>query len=58
MHVCVTFHLRIWSYFRVLYECASFFFDWDVQLYIDGELIGGLDVCLEMHEGGELAELA
>ena len=23
------------------------------QLYINGELVGGLDVCLEMHEEGE-----
>jgi len=27
------------------------------QLYIDGELIGGLDVMVAMHEEGELAEL-
>lgn len=27
------------------------------QLYIDGELVGGLDVIKEMHEEGELAEL-
>jgi Grx4 family monothiol glutaredoxin len=27
------------------------------QLYVDGELLGGLDVCKEMHEEGELAEL-
>lgn len=28
------------------------------QLYVEGELIGGLDVCLEMHGEGELADLA
>lgn len=28
------------------------------QLYVDGELVGGLDVCLEMHQEGELADLA
>lgn len=27
------------------------------QLYHDGKLIGGLDVCKELHENGELAEL-
>jgi len=27
------------------------------SFYVDGELIGGLDVCKEMHEEGELADL-
>jgi monothiol glutaredoxin len=27
------------------------------QLYIDGELIGGVDIMMEMHESGELSEL-
>ena len=27
------------------------------QLYVDGELVGGLDIVKEMQESGELAEL-
>jgi len=33
--------------------------DWPTypQLYIDGELVGGLDIVQEMKEGGDLADL-
>jgi monothiol glutaredoxin len=27
------------------------------QLYIKGELVGGCDICVELHESGELAEM-
>jgi Grx4 family monothiol glutaredoxin len=35
------------------------FSDWPTypQLYIDGELIGGLDICKELAESGELSTL-
>ena len=26
------------------------------QLYVDGALVGGIDICLELHEAGELEE--
>lgn len=26
------------------------------QVYVDGELIGGIDICQELHESGELEE--
>ena len=29
-----------------------------VNLYIDGELIGGCDITMEMHESGELEKVA
>ena len=34
--------------------------DWPTfpQVYVDGELIGGCDITLEMHESGDLAKLA
>lgn len=34
--------------------------DWPTfpQVYIDGELIGGCDITLEMHESGELEKMA
>ncbi|MCH6565374.1 MAG: Grx4 family monothiol glutaredoxin [Proteobacteria bacterium] len=34
--------------------------DWPTfpQVYVDGELIGGCDITLEMHESGELEKLA
>jgi len=34
--------------------------DWPTfpQVYVDGELIGGCDITLEMHESGELAKVA
>lgn len=33
--------------------------DWKTfpQLYVNGELVGGCDICEEMYESGELAEL-
>ena len=33
--------------------------DWPTfpQVYVDGELIGGCDITLEMHESGELAKI-
>ncbi|MFB6263804.1 MAG: Grx4 family monothiol glutaredoxin [Bradymonadaceae bacterium] len=35
------------------------FGDWPTipQLYVAGELVGGSDILMEMHESGELAEL-
>jgi Grx4 family monothiol glutaredoxin len=35
------------------------FSDWPTypQLYVDGDLIGGLDICKELAESGELAAL-
>ncbi len=35
------------------------FADWPTfpQVYVDGELIGGCDITLEMHESGELEKL-
>lgn len=27
------------------------------QLYVDGELVGGIDICQELHENGELEEV-
>lgn len=35
------------------------FSDWPTfpQLFIDGELVGGCDITLEMHENGELQKL-
>jgi len=37
----------------------EFFSKWPTfpQLYHKGELVGGLDVCVELHENGELSEL-
>ena len=34
--------------------------DWPTfpQVYVDGELIGGCDITLEMHESGELEKVA
>lgn len=26
------------------------------QLYVDGELVGGIDICVELHESNELEE--
>ncbi|MEM7564671.1 MAG: glutaredoxin domain-containing protein, partial [Pseudomonadota bacterium] len=36
------------------------FADWPTfpQVYVDGELIGGCDITLEMHESGELGKMA
>jgi monothiol glutaredoxin len=36
------------------------FADWPTfpQVYVSGELIGGCDITLEMHESGELEKLA
>ncbi len=36
------------------------FADWPTfpQVYVDGELIGGCDITLEMHASGELAKVA
>ena len=33
--------------------------DWPTlpQLYVDGDFVGGCDICAEMHASGELAEL-
>jgi monothiol glutaredoxin len=27
------------------------------QLYVDGELVGGIDICQELHENGELEDV-
>jgi monothiol glutaredoxin len=36
------------------------FADWPTfpQVYVDGELIGGCDITLEMHQSGELEKMA
>jgi monothiol glutaredoxin len=36
------------------------FADWPTfpQVYVDGELIGGCDITLEMHESGDLEKIA
>jgi monothiol glutaredoxin len=36
------------------------FADWPTfpQVYVDGELIGGCDITLEMHESGDLQKMA
>jgi len=42
-----------------LREAVKIYSDWPTypQLYLNGELIGGHDIVVEMHESGELAEL-
>lgn len=51
-------HFDIFSDQEVREELKKFS-NWPTypQLYKDGKLIGGLDVCKELHENGELAEL-
>lgn len=51
-----------YSYYDVMADddaCAALktFSDWPTypQVYVGGELIGGMDICKEMHEKGELA---
>lgn len=39
---------------NVVYHSFAWF---DFQLYVDGNLIGGLDIVKEMKESGELEEL-
>lgn len=43
-----------------IFENLPRFADWPTfpQVYVDGELIGGCDITLEMHESGELAKIA
>jgi monothiol glutaredoxin len=40
-------------------QAIKTFSDWPTipQLYVDGVLIGGCDIVLEMHKAGELAEV-
>ncbi len=42
-----------------LREATGEIADWRTfpQLYVNGELVGGADIVVEMHESGELAEL-
>lgn len=42
-----------------LREALKTYSNWPTfpQLYVDGELVGGCDIILEMHESGELQEL-
>jgi monothiol glutaredoxin len=43
-----------------LREAIKKFSDWPTipQVYIDGKFVGGCDICLEMHQRGELGPLA
>ncbi len=43
-----------------LREAIKDFSDWPTipQVYINGKFIGGCDICLEMHERGELGPMA
>lgn len=40
-------------------ESLPAFSDWPTfpQLYVNGELVGGCDIVMEMHESGELAKI-
>jgi monothiol glutaredoxin len=42
-----------------IFENLHRYADWPTfpQVYINGELIGGCDITLEMHENGELQEM-
>jgi len=42
-----------------IFENLPRFADWPTfpQIYVDGELIGGCDIALEMFESGELAKI-
>jgi monothiol glutaredoxin len=42
-----------------IFENLPRFADWPTfpQIYIDGELIGGCDITLEMHQNGELKKM-
>jgi monothiol glutaredoxin len=53
------------AYINVLSDPEIFqnlprFADWPTfpQVYVDGELIGGCDITLEMHQSGELEKMA
>jgi monothiol glutaredoxin len=43
-----------------IFQNLQRFADWPTfpQVYVSGELIGGCDITLEMHESGELEKLA
>jgi len=43
-----------------IFQNLSRFADWPTfpQVYVSGELIGGCDITLEMHESGELEKIA
>jgi len=43
-----------------IYENLPRYADWPTfpQIYIDGELVGGCDITLELHASGELKSLA
>ena len=40
-------------------ECVKVYGNWPTipQLYVDGQLVGGCDIMLDMHQTGELAPL-
>ena len=40
-------------------ESLPAYSDWPTfpQLYVNGELVGGCDIVMEMHESGELAKI-
>jgi monothiol glutaredoxin len=42
-----------------IYESLPSFADWPTfpQIYIDGELVGGCDIVLELHRNGELQKM-
>lgn len=44
----------------ILRESLKKFSNWPTfpQVYIKGKLVGGCDICLELHERGELEQLA
>ena len=43
-----------------IFQNLPSFADWPTfpQVYVDGELIGGCDITLEMHQSGELEKMA
>ena len=51
-------HLNVLSD-QEIFQNLPRFADWPTfpQLYINGELIGGCDITLELHESGELAKM-
>ena len=44
----------------ILRESLKKFSNWPTfpQVYINGKLVGGCDICLELHERGELVQMA
>ena len=38
-------------------ECIDIMLDWLLQVYIDGEFLGGADIMEDMEKSGELAKV-